>query len=175
MTQLDAAPDNDLGPLPMLTNVTAVERDDSVGIDFDPVDNAVDYRVYVLVLPASRLAAGADRDTTTAIADLTTDAAKAQARVTPANQAALQPLIADLNGQIGAATNATNGLASTVLAFTPAQWNADNALLSASRSALETADAALQKGRADVSQIVQDLKGSQAPVVATTTTPTTTG
>ena len=93
-----------------------------------------DYRVYVLVLPAARIAAGADRATTTAIPNLTTDATKAQGRVTPANQAVLQPLIDDLNGQISTATNATNGLASTVLAFTPAQWNADHALLAASRS-----------------------------------------
>ena len=34
--------------LPQLTNVIATQREDSVGIDFDPVDNAVDYRVYVL-------------------------------------------------------------------------------------------------------------------------------
>src|SRR5271155_5179469 len=46
--QLDAAPPTNLPPLPKLTNVTATEREDSVGIDFDPVDTAVDYRVYPL-------------------------------------------------------------------------------------------------------------------------------
>ncbi len=45
---LDAAPQTALPPLPALTNVVATERDDSVGIDFDPVDDAVDYRVYPL-------------------------------------------------------------------------------------------------------------------------------
>ena len=118
-----------------------------------------DYRVYVLVLPASRMAAGGDQATATAIPKLTADATKAQSRVTPANQATLQPLIDDLNGQIGTATNATNGLAATVLAFTPAQWNADNALLAASRSSDQAATGALQKGRADVKQILQDLQG----------------
>ena len=90
-----------------------------------------DYRVYVLVLPAARIAAGADDATTTAIPRLTAAAAKAQAHVTPANQAQLQPLLDDLNSQIDAATNATNGLAATVLAFTPAQWNANQNLLAA--------------------------------------------
>ena len=52
-TQLDAAVDANLGPLPALTNVTALEREDSVGIDFDPVDNAVDYRVYPLPDPST--------------------------------------------------------------------------------------------------------------------------
>ncbi|MEO7035138.1 MAG: hypothetical protein ABI548_14570 [Polyangiaceae bacterium] len=34
--------------LPRLTNVVGTLRDDSVGIDFDPVDGALDYRVYPL-------------------------------------------------------------------------------------------------------------------------------
>ena len=93
---------------------------------------------------------------------LTADSAKAQGLVNPQNQAQLQPLIDDLNSQISTATNATNGLAATVLAFTPAQWNANNNLLSPSRSADQTADAALQKGRSDVQQIRQVLKGSAA-------------
>ncbi len=46
--QLDGAPDTALPPLPPLTNVVVTERDDSVGIDFNPVDDAVDYRVYPL-------------------------------------------------------------------------------------------------------------------------------
>jgi hypothetical protein len=127
------------------------------------------YRVYLLVLPASRLAAGADHATATAIPKLTADASKAQSRVTPANQATLQPLINDLNGQISTATNATNGLAATVLGYTPAQWDANNALLDASRSSGQAATAALQKGRADVAQIVQDLKGQHAAATTTTT------
>jgi hypothetical protein len=50
--QLDAAPDSDLPALPTLTNVVVTEREDSVGIDFDPVDDAVDYRVYPLPAPS---------------------------------------------------------------------------------------------------------------------------
>jgi hypothetical protein len=37
-----------LPQLPALTNVVGTLREDSVGIDFDPVDGAQDYRVYVL-------------------------------------------------------------------------------------------------------------------------------
>ena len=46
--QLDAGPMTALPALPRLTNVVAIQREDSVGIDFDPVDDAVDYRVYPL-------------------------------------------------------------------------------------------------------------------------------
>jgi hypothetical protein len=125
--------------------------------DFGSIFNG--YRVYVLVLPASRIAAASDRATATAIPNLTSYAANVQARANPGNQAQLQPLIDDLNSQIGTATNATNGLAATVLAFTPAQWNADHDLLAASRSSDHAAIGALEKGRSDVRQIVQDLKG----------------
>lgn len=120
------------------------------------------FRVYVLVLPASRIAADAGRITTTAIPALTSDATKAQAHENPTNLAELQPLIADLNTQIGTSTNATNGLAGTVLAFKPTQWNANDGLLGPSRSSDQAAVAAVQKGRSDVQQIVQDLKGSGA-------------
>ncbi len=149
----------DISPLQQL-NAT-VQGDTTVqqaAQDFGTIFSG--YRVYALVLPAARIAAGADRVTTTAIPNLTTDATKAQGRVTPANQGVLQPLISDLNAQINTATNTTNGLASTVLAFTPAQWNANHDLLAASRSSLQAASAALAKGRADVKQIIQDLKGT---------------
>jgi hypothetical protein len=120
------------------------------------------YRVYVLVLPASRIAAVADRATNTVIPRLTASSSKAQERVNPQNQAQLQPLIDDLNSQISAATHATTGLSAAVLAFSPAQWNANNNLLSPSKSAAQTALAAVGKGRSDVMQIRQVLKGPAA-------------
>jgi hypothetical protein len=46
--QSDAPPDSKLPPLPPLTNVVAVEDDDSVSIAFDPFEGALDYRVYPL-------------------------------------------------------------------------------------------------------------------------------
>jgi hypothetical protein len=158
----------DIAPLQQLNQT--IQGDSTVqqaAHDFGTIFS--DYRVYVLVLPASRMAADADHATATAIPKLTADATKAQSRVTPANQATLQPLIDDLNGQIASATNATNGLAATVLAFTPAQWNANNALLAASKASEQAAAAALQKGRADVRQMVQDLRASAHATTSTTT------
>jgi hypothetical protein len=53
VTQLDGGPsETGLPALPELTNVFATQREDSVGIDFDPVDNAIDYRVYPLPSPS---------------------------------------------------------------------------------------------------------------------------
>ena len=120
------------------------------------------YRVYLLVLPAASLAADAFATTTTAIPQLTADATKAQGYVNPGNQAQLQPLLADLNTQIGVATSATNGLASAVLAFTPAQLNANRNLLSSPRSSAQAARGALQKGRSDLRQIRTILRAPPA-------------
>ncbi len=151
----------DISPLQQLN--TTIQGDATVrqaAHDFGTIFR--DYRVYVLVLPAARMAADADRATTTVIPHLTAVAAKAQARVTPENQAALQPLIDDLNGQITSATSASADLAATVLAFTPAQWNADHALLAASRTSSQAAERALAKGRADVTQIAQEIGAGRA-------------
>jgi hypothetical protein len=149
----------DLSPLQQLNQTMQADTTvQQAAHDFGTIFS--DYRVYVLVLPAARIAGDADHATAAAIPSLTADAAKAQAHVTPANQAQLQPLLDDLNGQISTATNATNGLTATVLAFTPAQWNADHGLLAAATSSSRAADAALRQGRADVQQIRQDLKGA---------------
>jgi len=158
----------DIGPLQQLNQT--IQGDSTLQQathDFGTIFTG--YRVYRLVLPAARIDGLADSATSTGIPKLTADAAKAQARVTAANQATVQPLITDLNSQITSATNATNGLAGTVLAFTPAQWNANTALLDTSISSARTAKAALQKGRSDLRQIVQDLKADQAASTTTTT------
>jgi hypothetical protein len=128
------------------------------------------YRVLALVLPAAHLAGAGDQIGNTTVPKLTALSAKAAARETPANQATIGPLLGDLNAQISAAGNAASGLASTVLGYTPAQWNANHALLSSSKSAAQAALGDLTKAGADVKQIRADLKAGTA---AAGTTPTT--
>lgn len=116
------------------------------------------FRVYLLVLPASHLAAVADRDTTTVIPRLSSDATKAQGYVNSGNQAQLQPLVTDLTNQSTAAAGAASGLASSLLAYTPAQFNANHTLLTAAKTSEQTARSALGKGHSDVTQIRRMLK-----------------
>jgi hypothetical protein len=118
------------------------------------------FRVYVLVLPAAVVAGDSFHATDTVIPNLTAESTKAQARVNDRNRGVLQPLINDLNNQIATATSANNALAATVLAFTPAQWNANHDVLSLAKGQDQTSDAAIQKGRSDVQDIVQVLRGS---------------
>lgn len=157
----------DIAPLQQLDD--KIQADTAVkqaGEDFSSVLR--DYRVYVLVLPAATVASEADRATITAIPNLTKASSQAQSLENPRNQAEVQPLVNDLNGQISTATAATSGLASTVLALTPTQWNANHNLLSGSKSAAHIAVAALQKGRSDVAQILSDLKDSAGGSLSTT-------
>jgi hypothetical protein len=136
------------------------------------------FRVYRLVLPAAHIAGDAFRVTTTAVPNLQSASTKAQQHVNPGNQGVLEPLIDDLNGQISAASNATNGLAATVLAYTPQQWNANNNLLAPSKQSDAQADAAVAKGRQDAVEIRAIVKhhvqGSPDAPSAAGGTPTTT-
>jgi uncharacterized protein YukE len=102
---------------------------------------------------------------------LTTASADAAKHVTATNQATLQPLIDNLNSEISAASNATSGVASTVLGYVPAQWNANNQLLTPSKSSITSAAGAIHQARSDVQQIRAALRASHPAV---STTPTTT-
>jgi hypothetical protein len=166
----------DLGPLQQLDQT--IEADTTVAQAAKDVSNIFsEFRVYALVLPAARIATDADHATATVIPSLTGDASWAQSHVNSTNQDTLQPLIANLDSQLTAATGAANGLAANVVAFTPAQWNANHDLLASSRSAQQTMHEALQEARSDVHQIAADLgKGPGGRALrgtAGSTTPTT--
>ena len=175
---LEAYLGTDITPLQQLD--TTIQGDTSVqqaAKDFRTI--FTNFRVYKLVLPAAHIVGDAFRVTTTSVPNLQSASTKAQQYVNPGNQGVLQPLIDDLNGQISAATNATNGLAATVLAYTPQQWNANNNLLVPSKQSDAQADAAVAKGRQDVKEIRAIVKnhvqGSpNSPSAADSTTPTTT-
>jgi hypothetical protein len=129
-----------------------------------------DYRVLALVLPAARLAASSDGIDNGDVPYFTTASADAAKHVNATNQATLEPLIDNLNSQISAASNATVGVASTVMGYVPAQWNANNQLLASAKSSISSATGALHQARSDVQQIRAYLKASHP---ATPTTPTT--
>jgi hypothetical protein len=125
----------------------------------DFVDIFSAFRVYHLALPAVSLVVRADRVTQTDVPALKSAAANIEASSARRNHATVQPIVEDLNRQIATATSTTQALASTVLAYTPAQWNANNGLLSAASSSVSTAEKAIRQGRSDVQHIRQDLHG----------------
>lgn len=125
------------------------------------------YRVLALVLPAAHVAGAASTITNGAIPELTADSSKAASRVNASNESTLDPLIADLNQQINAATQATSGLAATVLAYMPAQWNANKGLLNGAHGSMSSTSTDVKNALFDLKRIRAALKSekgtSQAP------------
>lgn len=125
-----------------------------------------DYRVFVLVLPVSHLVAAIDRIDNTVDPRLTTTAGKISSRVTPADQAQIQPLLTDLTNQVSTAKSATAGLPATLEGYTPAQWNTNHALLADAKGKLQTAKGAVTKARADAKQAAADVRANRGPKAA---------
>ncbi|HWC57730.1 MAG TPA: hypothetical protein VG621_02170 [Candidatus Paceibacterota bacterium] len=135
------------------------------------------YRIFILVMPQGRIAAAADRISTTA--DLMTQlGAKLQTRMSDAANAghditALQSTysdymakIADAKAQATTATNLTANLTPDNGDATVAASN--KTALTNARSAIKTAVSDLQKARTDATTIVKTLKG-WAPTTGTST------
>jgi hypothetical protein len=120
------------------------------------------YRVYALALPQVRFAAAAD-DMTVAVLPKLTDA---QTKLTALlagvdsgkNTPQVQAWMADLATQITAIGSETNGLSATVLAYTPAQYDANHALLAPARASLAISRNDIKTARGDISNVMKALK-----------------
>lgn len=128
--------------------------------DYDSI--FLDFRVFALALPQTRLAAAADDLTGTVVPHLTDAQSRLRALLsgkdTSKDNASVQAAMTDLGHQINAIDSATNGLSPSVLAYTPAEWNANRALLAQPRSDLVTARADARKARSDIRTVVAALK-----------------
>ena len=93
--------------------------------------------------------------TSTEVPALQKAAVRAQQHATTANKSTLNPLVGNLKNEITTASNATNGLAGSVLGDTPAQWNANNSLLTGAQASAGQAVGAVKQGRKDAHQIRQ--------------------
>jgi hypothetical protein len=151
---------NDIPGLQQLGQKIAADNSVSTA-ETDAQTIFTNYRALALVLPAARLAAVSDQLSTTTIPKLTAASTKAASYENPTNQAALAPLLADLNNQIASATKSVSGVATTVLGSTPAQWNANHDLLAASKSSVTSAEAAVKKAVSDLQQIRAAVKAAK--------------
>jgi hypothetical protein len=159
----------DIAPLQTLGQKIAADTTESTAAA-DYATIFTNYRVLALVLPAAHIASAADQIDVTTVPKLTALATKAASHVNSSNQGVLQPLLNDLNAQITAASNATAGVAATVLAYTPTEWNANHDLLTSGRSAVQSADTDTATAQADLKQIAAVLKpaASAQPITPTT-------
>jgi hypothetical protein len=120
------------------------------------------YRVYAVAIPQAHLAAAADRLTSTTVPRLTTAQSKLAAALAGKDASKSTPALladlADMSTQITAASSALSGVSANALAVTPADYNANHAVLSPIRSSVETAIADLKKAAADGKTVLAALK-----------------
>ena len=112
------------------------------------------FRVYALVVPVDRMVVAADGITNSVVPKLTA----LETKWAGLNDQSIAALLSDMTAQTQAANTAVSGLAATLEGYSPAQWNADHALLSGPRSTLATARHDLEKARQDATQIVAILR-----------------
>jgi len=110
------------------------------------------YRVFVLALPVAGRVSLDDAITNIAAPRLTKVAARIASHETPANQAQVQPLLADLASKVSSATATVSGAPATLEGYTPAAWNANHSLLASSKTATQGAVAAIKQARSDAQQ-----------------------
>jgi hypothetical protein len=120
------------------------------------------YRVYAVAIPQSRLAAAADRETSTTIPRLTDAQTKLSAALAGPDAGkstpALQADLSDMSAQVSAAAAALNGIAAESLAVTPSAYNSNHSVLEPIRSAVKTAIADLTKASTDGKTVLAAIK-----------------
>jgi hypothetical protein len=120
------------------------------------------YRVYAVAIPQSRLAAAADRMTSTTIPKLTDAQSKLAAALAGADASkstpALQADLTDMKTQIDAATTALDGVAAKSLAVTPSDFNSNHSVLESVRAAVKSAIADLKKASTDGKTVLAAIK-----------------
>ena len=121
-----------------------------------------EYRVYAVALPQAHYAAAADALTDDAIGHLTAAQAKLAALLAGPdkgkNTPELQAELADMLAKVNAAAAAINGVAAGALSVTPAQYDANHAVLQGYRDSVRTALADVASARADGAAIVAALR-----------------
>jgi hypothetical protein len=150
---------SDISGLQALGAKIAADTDRAVAAaDFATI--FTNYRVYAVALPQSHYAAAADALTGTVIPKLNdayqklSDALASSPKSTPD----LQAKLADMRTQIDKTVSTITGVAASALAVTPAQYNANHAVLAPKRAAIVTAQASARAARADAKTIVLALK-----------------
>jgi hypothetical protein len=149
----------DLAGLQALGAKIAADTDRAVAAqDFATIFTT--YRVYAVVLPQSHYAAAADALTGSVIPHLNAahqrlaQALASSPKSTPELEAKLQ----HMQGRIDAATKAITGVGGRALAITPAQYNANHAVLAPIRASIVTARDAARSARDDAREIVMALR-----------------
>ena len=133
------------------------------------------FRVYLLVLPVVSDVAQTDKIVNVYLPAVQKAVTQLQADENSSNQVVLAPIITNMQAQVQLATTATNGLSAALLAFTPAEWNANHGLFGGPATELRITDRARGTADTDLRQADRYLRRHHiAPTTTSTTTASTT-
>ena len=120
------------------------------------------YRVYAVAIPQSLYAASADALTDSALPALVTAQKALAAALAGPDKSKYTPAIdaqmADLSTQITTAQNSIAGVSAFALSVTPAEFNANHAVLANTRASVKTAGVAAKAASADAKAVRAALK-----------------
>jgi hypothetical protein len=122
----------------------------------------LDYRVFALALPQTRFAAAAD-DLLNGVVPRLTDAQHRLASLLSGadsgrNGASVQAAMSDLAKQITAISTSVTGMPTQILAFTPAEYDANHSLLLPIRATLTSARSDALAARSDVLTVLEAIR-----------------
>jgi hypothetical protein len=155
-----------------LTDLKAQIASDTTAASLKPdcTSVVVDYRVFALRAPQVNLVIGSDAESAviTKIEGLEPrlSDAIAKAAAKGIDVTAAQAAFADLQAKVADASGKVTGLGDTVIAYTPADYNADHTLLDAPRTAVKDARADLKAARDDAKTIATTLRSSTTSTTA---------
>ena len=115
------------------------------------------YRVFALVQPVVADVIRIDRMTNITLPYLTKEIAYLQSRENSSNQGVIGPLIANMQAQDQTVVNETNGLSAELIAFTPAEWNANHGLLNGPTANMLIAARAIGTSERDLAEALRYL------------------
>jgi hypothetical protein len=126
------------------------------------VDNNIDavfgLRAYDLVLPVVSDVIQTDRITHVRIPALNQAVNTLKGDLNSSDQGVLGPLVNDMQTQAQTAISATSGLSAQLLAYTPAQWDANHGLLDNAGPDIRTANRALEVANKDLQKAERYLR-----------------
>jgi len=130
---------------------------DTARADYDAI--FTQYRVFAVALPQAHFAAAADRLTDDAIPRLNDAHTKLSADLASSGKSTpqLQADLADMVAKLAQAQQALIGVADSALAVTPAQYDANHAVLASDRAAVRTALADVRAAEADADAVAAAL------------------
>lgn len=153
--------DNDTNGLTTLG--AKIQADTSVSvavIDYRTIFTG--YRVYLLALPQIRLAAVSDDLSTGVLPRLNDAQSRLQSLLSGKDQSkdtsTVHSAMNDLANQIQSIGQLPNGLSTTLLGYTPSQYDSNTSLLVPARTSLKTARSDVKAARQDIITVVEALK-----------------